>query len=90
MYSQANILSFADKIRDHDWTNVYSQSDPQTAYTCFFDDYRHMYNDSFPSKTLTQGYKTRKPWLTEGMKESIKKRIKCIEHISKQRIENKN
>ena len=76
MYSQANMLSFSDKIRDHDWTNVYSQNDPQTAYTCFFNDYRHMYDESFPSKTLIQGYKTRKPWLTEGMKESIKKKNK--------------
>ena len=74
IYSQANMTFFSNKIRDHDWSTVLSECDPQSAYTHFFKDYCMMYNESFPMKTIKQGYKTRKPWLTEGIKESIKKK----------------
>ena len=35
-----------------------------------------MYNECFPLKLFKPGYKTRKPWLTEGMKTSIKNKNK--------------
>ena len=35
-------------------------------------DYINIYNSCFPIKTIKIGYKTRKPWLSEGLKKSIK------------------
>ena len=83
MYTQANMVSFDEKIREHDWTNVLSHRDPQEAYTCFFNDYCSLYNESFPVRVIRQGYKTRKHWLTEGIKVSIKKKNKMYRNYMK-------
>lgn len=83
MYTQANMTLFSEKVRDHDWSPVLSQTDSQAAYTCFFNDYCKMYNECFPIKYIKSGYKTRKPWLTEGIKLSIKKKNKMYRNFIK-------
>ena len=83
MFTQANMMNFSGKLRDHDWGHVLSQSNPQNAYTCFFNDYISMFDKCFPVKTFKQGYKTRKPWLTEGIKLSIKKKNKLYRRYIK-------
>ena len=42
----------------------------------FFNDISAIYNTCFPVKTYKAGYKTRKPWLSDGLKCSIKTKNK--------------
>ena len=89
IYSQANILSFSEQLSQYDWSKVMSDVDPQHAYTCFHTEFSTLYDKCFPVKIIKQGYKSRKPWLTEGLKIAIKRknemyrrslRSGCIEH----------
>ena len=50
---------------------MFSCDGPQSAYTSFHYDFTTMYDECFPFRTLKHGYKTRKPWLSEGLKKSI-------------------
>ena len=78
MYSQSNMMAFSETLRERDWNDVLSKDDPQVAYSMFFNDYVKIYDKSFPLKSFKQGYKTRKPWLTEGLKTSIEKKNKMF------------
>ena len=59
----------------------------QNAYsiTMFHNIFLEIYNSSFPvkRKSLKPHYKTRKPWLTNGMKCSIKHKKKLYAHYKK-------
>ena len=88
-YSQSNIMNFASALSCHNWDHVMEINDPQSSYSMFMKDYIDIYNSNFPMKQIKIGYKTRKTWLSEGMKNSIKmknrlyrrhKRTGCPEH----------
>ena len=72
IFSPSNIAKFSSSLCNHDWNHVLQNNDPQVAYSLFMNDYIDMYNSSFPMKSIKFGYKTRKTWLSEGMKNSIK------------------
>ena len=62
------------------WTDVYIKFrypdlDPQSAYSLFSQGDIDMYNDCFPLRTVKSGYKTRKPWLSEGLKSQSREKI---------------
>ena len=75
LYSQTNIEAC---VRDKDWSDVLSCNDPQSAYTAFHNDFTTMYDECFPLRTLKYGYKTRKPWLSEGLKKSIQRKNQLV------------
>ena len=72
MYSNVNMERFVSTMESKDWEHVMSESDAQRAYSMFYNDFNEAYNICFPMKTYKYGYRTRKPWLSEGMKQSIK------------------
>ena len=72
VYSQENITKFFSMLSDKSWGNVLSDNDAQMSYTKFHDELRDVYDVCFPYKTFREGYNTRKPWLTEVLKERIK------------------
>ena len=72
IYSQTNIDTFSRALESNDWSKVLTSEDPQEAYTCFHNIFTDIYNKCFPLRTFRDGYKNRKPWLTEGLKQSIK------------------
>ena len=53
-------------------------NDCQAAYTLFHKAFVKCYNESFPFKITESKYKTRKPWLTVGLKNSIKQKNKLF------------
>ena len=57
----------------------------QNAYTMFHNIFLEIYNSSLPvkRKSLKPHYKTRKPWLTNGIKCSIKHKNKLYAHYKK-------
>ena len=72
MYSNVNMERFVSTMESKDWEHVMSESDAQRAYSMFYNDFNDAYDTCFPMKTYKYGYRTRKPWLSEGMKQSIK------------------
>ena len=72
IYSEHNISCFKQLLDSHDWSALYESSDPQTAYSTFHEAFSNMYNQAFPLKNIKVGYKTRKPWLSDELKNGIK------------------
>ena len=72
IFSENNITAFCQKTSENDWSNIYNCSDAQIAYTYFYNDISRIYNTCFPLRSYKPGYKTRKSWLTEGLRQSIK------------------
>ena len=72
IYSDDNISRFVQLLRQQDWSSTLQSDDPQQAYTNFYSLYSNWYNAAFPLKNIKMGYKTRKPWLTEELKNGIK------------------
>ena len=83
MYSVENQEKFARLLRERNWSDALSSEDPQSAYSLFSQGYIDMYNECFPLRTVKSGYKTRKPWLSEGLKKSIERKNKLYHRKQK-------
>ena len=83
IYSQESLELFSNLLQNNDWSNVLSSENPQDAFQLFSDCYRDVYDKCFPLRTIKCGYKTRKPWLSEGLKRSIKTKNKLFHRKQK-------
>ena len=72
VYSMLNMERFSSTMREMNWDNVLHNSNVQEAYTMFYNEFCDVCNTCFSMKVFKQGYRTRKPWLFDGMKKSIK------------------
>lgn len=75
-YNQNNIQKFYDKLSEVDWVNTVNARDGQDAFTQFYILFCDHFNDCFPIVKTKCGYKNKKPWLTIGLKNSIKTKNK--------------
>ena len=75
-YSASNILQFTEKHKNTRWDDVLNCKEPEMAYKVFYKILYKEYDQYFPVKTFEIKYKNRKPWLTDGLKISIKKKNK--------------
>jgi len=71
-YNDTNVNKFKAMLHDIDWNLVKEINDCQKAYTVFHNKFKLCYDKCFPLVRKKQGYKNRKPWLTSGLKLSIK------------------
>ena len=78
-----NMERFSSKMREINWTCMLQNSDVQNAYTMFYNEFCDVYNTCFPMKIFKQGYRTRKLWLSEGMKKSIKTKNKLYKQYKR-------
>ena len=67
-----SIEYFKAKLNEIDWNIVLSMLDAKESFDKFYQVYTTKYNECFPIITKKIGYTTRKPWITFGIKESIK------------------
>ena len=74
----ANLNLFCDKISQINWVPILNGNNCQQAYSQFHDTITGIYNDCFPLKMTRKKYENRKPWLTIGLKESIKHKNKLF------------
>ena len=86
-FSEQNIAQFSLKLRARDWSDLLTCNDPELAYTVFSDTITELFDTCFPLRTVKHGYKTRKPWLTEGLKKSIKRKNKLYHRKQKSKNE---
>ena len=71
-YNENNIKKFCDKLQVFDWMDVMRETNCQIAFSKFYDIFRNLYDDCFPMRRIKLNYRNRKPYLTEGLKKSIK------------------
>ena len=62
-----NMERFSSTMSEKNWNDVLHNDDAQNAHTAFFNEFFDVF------EVFKRGYRTRKPWLSDGMKTSIKK-----------------
>ena len=82
-----NVQKFVNEIQTLDWCNVSTETDAQLAYSKFHTILSEKYNRCFPLRKTKTIYHDRKPWLTVGLRESIK--IKNKLYVGTKRGQNK-
>ena len=85
MYTDNNKNKFSQMMAGEDWSAVINNQNPQEAYTLFFNSFTRIYNECFPVRLIKSGYKTRKPWLSDSLKKSIKKKNKLYRRKNRTR-----
>ena len=63
---------FKDLMAQVDWTILYNNQDINFAFEVFPNKITEIYNEAFPKIKMKNVYYIRKPWLTYGLKKSIK------------------
>ena len=71
-YKTKNIADFSEKMRLTNWQTVLNTIEPQLAYSSFQNIFMQCYESCFPIKRMKSVYKSRKPWLSNGLIKSIK------------------
>ena len=78
VYSMTNMEGFSSTVSEKNWNNVLHNDDAQNAYSTFYNEFFDVYNNCFPVKVFQRGYRTRKPWLSDRIKTSIKTKNKLF------------
>ena len=75
-----NCNKFKRFIDETDWTELIYNLDTNAAFNNFHKKLKWTYDRAFPKRKMTKTYHSRKLWLTEALKNSIKFKIRCIYH----------
>ena len=67
-----NYQQYSNEVNNFDWDKVNQYNTCQSAFTFFSTTLRGIYNKAFPVTKVKKRYKNRLPWLTPGLKTSIK------------------
>ena len=81
--SYKNRQRFHQSISSIDWRSLYNESGTQTAFNLFHSTLLKHFHKHFPKQTVKMRYANRKPWLTQGMKDSIKEKNKLYKKYLK-------
>jgi len=74
---------FKKQLSETNWDFVLSQDNTQTAYSMFTNRISSLYQKAFPLKNVCIGNKPYNPWITEGIKNSIRYKNKLYFFIRK-------
>jgi hypothetical protein len=69
-----NKEKFSTLVNNSDWTDILNNTNTQEAYTLFHHSISNIYNKAFPLKKKKIGYDNKLPWLSDGLKKSIKRK----------------
>jgi hypothetical protein len=67
-----NINKFKSRLSEFSFEDLYKIENGQEATSYFCNQINSLYDQCFPVKTLKKRYCFRKPWLTDGLRNSIK------------------
>ena len=70
--NESRINGFVENIQNTDWSVLNSHRDCQTYFEKFYALFKTIYDGSFPLTRVKMRYRNRLPWVTEGLKKSIK------------------
>lgn len=71
-YNSNNVDKFCQNIQQFDWQEILFDEDGKHAFHSFYQKFTATYYQSFPLKKSHSKYHDRKPWLSQGLKKSIK------------------
>ena len=75
--SKTNLIKFQNQLNETVWENFPGYNDPKMAYDSFFNEFTSIYDSSFPLKKIKSSkLNSRKPWVTNGLLKSIKRKNK--------------
>ena len=69
-----NTNKFIDKLRQHDFQELYNITNVNDATDVFHNTFSVLYEECFPLKVVKRKYSCKKPWLSEALKVSIKRK----------------
>jgi hypothetical protein len=86
-FSDESIVRFNNSLSQFDWNTVCVSEDVNVSYNNFINIYETMYNTCFPIKTrrLKIRHQNRKPWITNSILKSIKRKNNLYVKWLKQR-----
>ena len=76
LYGSQNKDNFCHAMSNISWDEISRATDTQQAFDTFHKHLVEMYNKHFPKIRVKKKYNNRKPWLSEGLKNSIKQKNK--------------
>ena len=68
LYSDKSKRNFVEDIKNIDWSTVYCQDNPNSAYDNFINNIKKCYEKCFPLWQLSRKRNKDKPWITSGLK----------------------
>ena len=71
-----NVNRFKQLIAECEWYDIFTNLDTNTAFEKFHEKLKSAYDTAFPKIQIRKCYRTKKPWLTEALKTSIKTKNK--------------
>ena len=71
-FTEHNISKFNKMLSKEDWKTVYKENDASYAFLKFQNKFKMMFESCFPLKDIKINYDNRAPYLTRGLKQSIK------------------
>ena len=74
-FTAKNKHAFQEDLKIVDWQSIYSINDTQAAFSQFYQKLLNLYDKNFPKRKIKLRYNHRKPWLSEGLRYSIKQKI---------------
>ena len=70
-FSPQNKQAFLNDLEIADWNSIHSSEDTQVAFGQFHQMLLRAFNKNFPKRKVKIKYYNRKPWLSDGLKNSI-------------------
>jgi hypothetical protein len=89
-FSAENYDLFRNIIQDNNFETFYANNDAQKSMTYFHSLLCKAYNTAFPLRRCNSRYYIRKPWLTEALKNSIKRKNDLYINLKKRFTEEKH
>ena len=81
LFSLKNKEEFYHAVSTTNWDEIDRATDTQQAFDFFHNQLTELYNKHFPKVRIKKKYSNRKPWLSEGLKNSIRHKnklyVKC-------------
>ena len=77
-YCQRNQNNFIEALTKIDWSLLYTLNNAQFAYDLFHQNICALFDKCFPKLCIKPGYKTRKSWLSDELKDKIKRKNKLF------------
>ena len=75
-FSNTNKLKFNKKMQETNWDTITNDNVTQSAYSAFHNIITNAFEHCFPYKQVKSEYQERLPWLTQAIKNSIKRKHK--------------
>ena len=78
LVNETRMTKYKERILDTDWSVLDVYDTCESYFSSFMNIFKSIYNESFPVMKTKRKYRNRLPWLTSGLKESIRRKNKLF------------